>query len=346
MLGAQQRGDAGDVRRGETGAVVDALAEAGDGGDHVDSGRRHPDEVAGLGEPGPLVVAVRGSHREHAGEGSRVGLALLAAHAVVARGGHHHDVGGYGLLDRLAEIGVGGQLRVGVLGDVDHLGALGHRVVDGLAQVRGVALALPVVLPDRDDRGLRGQADEAGALLGTGRDQPGDLGAVADGVDRAVAALGVDEVLAGSGVDGCAELRVRPVHAGVDDRDADAVAALVLALGLRPELVEQQPLQGPGPVLDLLLHREGALPRAVEAQRVRGLGRGGCGRGGGRARAARGQGEGEGGGQEGPPGRVGLGHRRLPHEPWGWRAELVSRRGPLERNSDQAMGTMAGLTLP
>ncbi|GAA2925757.1 hypothetical protein GCM10020221_22130 [Streptomyces thioluteus] len=141
-------------------------------------------------------------------------------------------------------------------------------VPDGGGQRARLAAALLVVLPDRDDRGLRGEADEAGALAGAGGDDPGDLGAVADRVVGAVGARALlrgrvlvlgQQVEAGGPVDGPRQLRVVGVDPGVDDRDPDA-----LALGVLPQPVEDDPLQGPWHARYLLLHREGALAAAGE----------------------------------------------------------------------------------
>src|SRR5690606_5310333 len=82
VLGLDERGDARDVGRGEAGAVVEAVAALGDGGDHVDAGCGHVDEVAGLGEGRAFVVAVGGGDREDALVGGGVGLLDVASGAV------------------------------------------------------------------------------------------------------------------------------------------------------------------------------------------------------------------------------------------------------------------------
>ena len=94
---------------------------------------------------------------------------------------------------------------------------------------------------------------------------------------------------------------------------------------------------GQGRALDLLLHREGALAAAVDAAAACGA----CGRRTRRRRARPAR------RRRAPSAAVSraacplreLRHRsRSPHEPCGWRALLVSSRGPLDRNSDQAIG--------
>lgn len=149
------------------------------------------------------------------------------------------------VLDGLQEGGVDirGHLRSGVLRDVDDLGPGVGRELDRLDHRVDVAAALVVVLTDRDDRRFRGEADETGAVELPGRDDPRDLGAVAHrGVGLAGAAL-VQEVRA---VGDCAlELRVDGVDTGVDDGDLD-----VLALGVLPQLVQDDTLQRPGRSLD------------------------------------------------------------------------------------------------
>src|SRR5690606_5365665 len=253
VLGLDERGDARDVGRGEAGAVVEAVAALGDGGDHVDAGCGHVDEVAGLGEGRAFVVAVGGGDREDAFVGGGVGLLDVASGAVVARGGDDDDLPGQGLVDGGLEVRVGFGGVGGVLADVDDLRLGLDGVADALGEGAGVAVAVGVVLLDGDDGRLGGEAHEAGLAGGPGGDDAGDLGAVADGVGGAVLLAAVDgiavvvlealgqEVAAALGVDRALELRVAGVDAGVDDGDAHT-----LALGLGPQRVELDALEGPG----------------------------------------------------------------------------------------------------
>ena len=164
-----------------------------------------------------------------------------------------------------------------------------------------------------------------------------------------------EQVLARRRVDGVLELRVLVVHAGVDDGDAHA-----LALWSAPQLVQQDALEGPGAAL-VRLGGEAALAGSSAAA------------------ARRGDGDGQGGGQDGGRRRSGqprsrcaaaarstvpyapacdvrvrhaargscvsLRHAHRPHEPCGWRALPVDRRGPVGRNADQSAGTRSGFDL-
>src|SRR5690606_39528486 len=200
-----------------------------------------------------FVVAVGGGDREDALVGGGVGLLDVASGAVVARGGDDDDLPGQGLVDGGLEVRVGFGGVGGVLADVDDLRLGLDGVADALGEGAGVAVAVGVVLLDGDDGCLGGGAREAGLVGGPGGDDAGDLGAVADGVGGAVLLAAVDgvavvvlealgqEVAAALGVDRALELRVAGVDAGVDDGDAHA-----LALGLGPQRVELDALEGPG----------------------------------------------------------------------------------------------------
>ncbi|CAO0829925.1 hypothetical protein SMICM17S_02395 [Streptomyces microflavus] len=340
VLGLDQRGDSGDVRGGEAGAVVGAVAAAGDGGDHVHAGGGDADEAAALGEVRAFVVPVGGGDGEDALVRGGVGRLHVAAHAVVARRGDDHDVLGQGVVHRLLQERCGLKGVGGVLGDVDDVGLrrVGG-VADGLGQGLRRSVAVGVVLLDRDDRRVGGEAGEAGALRLAGGDDAGNLGAVAHRVRGAVLlaafelpAVGVLEVLphqvaARLDVHGAGELGVLHVDAGVDDGHPYPLPG-----GLLPQFVHEDALQRPG-AARVLLRRERALGRVV-----------GSGR-----RDREGDQQDSGGGRRGQktPGRRHRGARHVPaapHEPCGWLAAPVESRGPVGRNVDQAAGTGVGST--
>src|SRR6202012_3129839 len=126
--------DAGGESRREAGAVavgvVGLRERAGEGGGHAGAGGGDADRGAGVGKAGQRTVLVHRADREDARIGGGIERAGGAVGAVVARGGHHHDVVG------LRELDGRGQGRGADRGQrqVDDLSAVLHRVLDGFGR--------------------------------------------------------------------------------------------------------------------------------------------------------------------------------------------------------------------
>ena len=147
---------------------------------------------------------------------SRVGrrvdrrAALLAA---VARGGDHRDPLVEGVADRL---GLGLALRLAAQRQVDHLGTGGDGGSDAAGGAALVTLAVGGQDPDRQDPHLAGHARDP-CPVHHPRDDPGDAGAMPEGVARAPVP---DQVSRRE--QPASEVGMCVVHPGVEDRHDDA----------------------------------------------------------------------------------------------------------------------------
>ncbi len=225
MLLGEDRGGAGDVRRGHRRArrggveIVDRRAHRGAGRagrDDVDARRGDlrlealvEDARAAAGELGERVVVVDGADGQRRGRRARGADRVVAA--LVAGGDHEQGAAGAELVDGRAHR-VGAVGRAAAEAHVDHLGA----TVDGPLHAGDDArlVAAAGVVEDLADQQLRARCDTAAA------DRDGrDVGAVPEVVGGVAAAA---EVLRGG--DPAGQVGVRGVDAGVEDGDLDAGA--------------------------------------------------------------------------------------------------------------------------
>ena len=205
-------------------------------GDRAVRGER--DLAAAPGERRTRVVGGRGGHGEAlAGGDVRPGAArlqdvrgrALLADGPVGRRRHEHDPAGVGVVDRVDHVARRDPVVVGAEAHVDRVRA----AVDGVADRRGDRRVRQIGLLDDEPAPVSGAGDADPVARRGARDR-GDVRPVAVLVDgrRAARRIGVL-------VDGRAQhrrdLRMRPVDAGVDDRDrrARAVDEVPRARGTR-----------------------------------------------------------------------------------------------------------------
>src|SRR5690606_18059937 len=178
----------------------------------VHAGRDDVDVAAGVGERADAVVLVGGADADHPLVGGRV-EDRVAELLLVARGGDDRDAAGPGVGHRLP-------LRLAVVGpaegQVDDPGTGVGGVVDALGDVGVPAVALVVQRLDRQDPDRLVVAGDLDAVVRTGGDDAGDVGAVAVVVHPA--AVGRHEVVEAR-YDAAHQVGDRGLHAGVDDRD-------------------------------------------------------------------------------------------------------------------------------
>ena len=226
-LRLEQGQRAGDMRRRHRGAAGGEVVVV-----RVDAAR--VDRAAGRGQVDRAGAEV-GVAREGVGVGGRgdaddvveaiargVGVALVHAHGVVARGADKDDAGDAGGVDGVVFGARGGGAAVA---RVDDVGVIGDGVVDAADGVRDGAAAVGAVEePQLHQLDGPGNAGDALAVVAGGADDPGhmgavaDLGVVGDGVGlRAVAADEGGAVLAAAvGPEVGHEVLVREADAAVD----------------------------------------------------------------------------------------------------------------------------------
>ncbi|RAO57764.1 hypothetical protein PSN01_03047 [Micromonospora saelicesensis] len=165
------------------------------------------------------ALLVHPADRDHPGVRGRVTRQVLRIFRPVARGGDQHHPFGQRALDGLRQFGAGncGQ------GQVDHVGALRDRPVDGRGDLRG---ELRVVYraelrqnPDRQDAGGRGDAAEGDDSALPARDDAGDQRAVPGLVALALPGRQAVEVATLEHLP--LEQRVGGGHSGVDHGHRD-----------------------------------------------------------------------------------------------------------------------------
>ncbi len=200
------------------------------------AGRHDREAAAEGGEDRALLVAV---HRADAQQPGRGGRLLAHRHAVVAGGGDHDDSGVERAADRRVDLVAahGAEDRdLRPEREVDHVGAVGPRVVDAGGDVVSGAGSLVAQHPHGHHLRAGRHAGDADPVAGGGGDDPAHVRAVAVAVLRSGVVL--DEVAPGSelpGEVGVVGLRAR-VHHG-DDR-AGAGGRRVGGVGLDEVEVE------------------------------------------------------------------------------------------------------------
>ncbi|RAO54538.1 hypothetical protein ONO86_01189 [Micromonospora noduli] len=218
------------------------VAGTGCGGKHLAARGHEVDVRAGLRERRPPAVRPDRAHAEHpvvaGGERSGVPAAVQ-----VAGGGHQHHVP----VDRVphgrTDLRV---VRVQHHGQVHHVGVMVDGPPDGPGELVGADRTprlpplhhLLLTHPHRQDPGTRCQAAEGDVAAGCRDDDARHTGAVPGAVPTTVPA-GVEQV--GAGQHPPSQLRVHPVHPGVDHRDGHPGAG-----GQRREPRGVVPLLWPG----------------------------------------------------------------------------------------------------